>query len=178
MTTSPLPAALSFEQAITETQTILAQYQAEQLSPQLLQQAIQTLVQTDNGARGFFVTFLTAEACPLANQPTPEVLEALRSNPSTVSELLVKNLVMSAAMRIYHTRQQDETAVAGSKRVCRRTQKLIRVLNLPEIWETITQMNQSLDEQGSFTAFLERWEYDDKQRMEIRLVLRSTQPDT
>lgn len=64
-----IPEDLSFEQAIALAQEILA------LPPNtddvIREQAIASLLQTSNGARGFFVTFLSGDNT-LVDQPPPE----------------------------------------------------------------------------------------------------------
>lgn len=133
--------------------------------------AIAQLVKTQNGARGFFVTYLTSEGT-LADSPSPEVIQALQSSPDTVSELLVKNLAMSAAMAITHRRNNNEEMAQGSDRVRMRTANLIERVELPQVRELALKLRESaVTGEGSYKTFLERWQYDAEQREIIRQII-------
>jgi hypothetical protein len=162
---------LSFEQAIAHSQDLLGQMADGNLSDQEITTAIANLVATENGARGFFVTFLTAQNFPLADQPSPALLTALESSPAIVGELLVKNLAMASATEILHQRLEDGAAAQGSRQVAQRTQTLINELQLPGVPEKLTALQQSLDGAGPYTAFLQRWNYDQKQKEAIRQAI-------
>ncbi|WLT37084.1 hypothetical protein NON20_13750 [Synechocystis sp. B12] len=162
---------LSFEQAIAHSQELLLEIAANNLSDQEMTTAIANLVATENGARGFFVTFLTAQNFPLADQPNPALLTALSSSPAIVGELLVKNLAMATATEILHQRREDIDAAQGSQQVAQRTQTLINELSLPGLPEKLTELEQSLDGSGAYEAFLQRWNYDQEQREAIRQAI-------
>jgi len=68
----------------------------------------------------------------IAESPT-FVVQALRSNPDGVAELLVKNLAMSAAQAVFHRRNQSEEMAQGSERVRQRTGRLIKLVELPSV---------------------------------------------
>lgn len=162
-----VPPEVSFGQAIALTESLLSQIEAGSLSEPDIATVISALVQTENGARGFFVTYLTS-ASSLADSPSAAVVEALRSSPEIVSELLVKNLAMSTAQAIFHRRQQKEDMAAGSEQVRHRTTKLIQLLDLPSIRARAQQLIQTAKTgEGIYTAFLERWHYDTEQRQAI-----------
>lgn len=168
---------ITFEQAIAFTQSLLSQSRSETE----LEAAVSALVATPNGARGFFITYLTDDQGG-ADQPQPEIVKALQSSPEIVSELLVKNLVMSAAMVVTHTQRQDLDMAASSARVRSRSAQLIQQLQLPSINVKLTQLLQSLQTgTGEYQDFLNRWGYDQQQRaaMEqaILPVLTSLEPE-
>ncbi|WP_238546756.1 MULTISPECIES: hypothetical protein [unclassified Synechocystis] len=167
---------LSFEQAIAHSQDLLGQIAEDNLSDQEITTAIANLVATENGARGFFVTFLTTQNFPLADQPSPALLTALASAPAIVGELLVKNLAMASATEILHQRLEDGEAAQGSRQVAQRTQTLINKLQLPGVPEKLTELEQSLEEAGPYTAFLQRWNYDQEQREAIRQAIAALEP--
>ncbi|NJR39735.1 MAG: hypothetical protein HC781_14075 [Leptolyngbyaceae cyanobacterium CSU_1_4] len=161
--------AITFEQAIALTQTLLTQM--EQLSEPEIQAAITTLVLTQDGARGFFVTYLTDDR-PLADQPTNAVVKALQTSPALVAELLVKNLAMSTAIAIAHRRNSNEVMARGSDRVQRRTTALIQRVQMPEVAEKAAQLQASAETGGGeYESFLERWGYDTEQRQRIAQVM-------
>lgn len=166
-----IPDDITFEDAIAVTQSLIAQQLSGELSQEKAADAIGQLVQTKNGARGFFVTYLTTED-DLRDNPSPEMIQALQSSPDIVAELLVKNLAMSTAMAITHRRNQNEQMAQGSDRVRIRTIHLIERVNLPEIQEKAVALRESaITGQGSYKAFLARWQYDAEQREMIRQTL-------
>lgn len=165
-----IPAELTFQQAISISQELLAKADQQAYSDTELQSAIADLVASENGARGFFVTYLTGES-PLADQPTPAVLTALEQSPQIVAELLVKNLAMSSAMAVAHRRSDNDELAAGSERVKRRTQQLMQQLDIPELSERAKALQISAQTgQGDYAEFLNRWGYDAEQRHVIDQV--------
>jgi hypothetical protein len=160
--------SITFEGAIELTQSLLSEIEADRLSEAQIEQAVASLVKTKNGARGFFVTYLTDEG-QVADRPSPGAIEALRSAPEIVAELLVKNLAMSSAMVVYHSRHQSEERAAGSARVQGRSRNLIQILLLPACQTVASQMLESLQNaSGEYEEFFERWGYDDEQKLAIR----------
>ncbi|KAM3114471.1 hypothetical protein [Phormidesmis sp. 146-33] len=165
-----VPDSISFEEAIALTQSLLSKIEQEGLSESDAA-TVASLVATENGARGFFVTYLT-DARPLADRPSEEVVAALRSSPSIVSELLVKNLAMSTAMILAHTRSQKLDLAKGSERVQRRTTNLIQQTQLAEVQTKIHSLLESIASgTGQYQSFLERWGYDAEQKQAIAQAL-------
>jgi hypothetical protein len=60
----------SFEEAIALTQVLLVEF--ETLPESALSEKLAALVASENGARGFFVTYLTDDR-PFADRPTAKV---------------------------------------------------------------------------------------------------------
>ncbi|MBW3587010.1 MAG: hypothetical protein KY448_14545 [Cyanobacteria bacterium 0813] len=165
--------SITFEGAIELTQSLLSQIEADRLLQGDIEQAVRSLVKTQNGARGFFVTYLTDDRQE-ADRPSPGVVEALRSAPEIVAELLVKNLAMSAAMVVYHSRHQSEEMAAGSARVQERSRNLIQMLQMPACQTIASQMLESLQNaNGEYEEFFQRWGYDDEQKLAIGSAVRS-----
>ena len=167
---------VSFEQAIGLTQALLAEAHKGELSESEITTSISNLVKTANGARGFFVTYLTSDSA-LADCPTPSILQALPTNPDQVADLLVKNLAMSTAQALHHHRQQNQAMAQGSEQVQRRTMQLITLLQLPAVKERSQQLLESVATgEGKYKAFLERWGYDAAQKQEICRIIRQVLP--
>lgn len=165
--TFAVPEAVTFHQALSLTQSLLDQMVAGELSSAEFEEAITELLKTENGARGFFVTYLTCEYS-LADSPSPEVVQALRSNPETVAELLVKNLAMSAAQALAHHRHGNAEMAQGSEQVRLRTTQLIKLTDLPAVRQKSQLLWKSAATgEGRYTAFLERWDYDQEQKQLI-----------
>lgn len=168
-----VPGTVTFEQAIALSQSLLEQMSQELLQEPEIEQAISALVSSENGARGFFVTYLT-DARALADHPTAGVIRGLQSAPHVVAELLVKNLAMSSAMVIAHQRRQDNEMATNSRRVQQRSTQLIQQLQLPELTTRIDQLSSSAATgSGAYQEFLQRWGYDAEQRQAIQQALES-----
>ncbi|MFM7711978.1 MAG: hypothetical protein ACKO7A_04305, partial [Microcystis sp.] len=133
---------ITFENAIQQTQDLLSQI--EFLDTDTITQKITELVSTENGARGFFVTYLTSDLS-YTEYPSLEVITALKTSPILVNELLVKNLAMSTAMVIYHRSQGDEENAQGSEKVQEKTSQLIKELLSPALGEKLQQLATSLN---------------------------------
>ena len=160
--------SITFEEAIAYTETLLAR---KDLDDAQLQSEITNLVKTSNGARGFFVCFLTGE-WELADNPSPAIIQSLQAEPDAIAELLVKNLAMSTAMAITHRRNGRPDQADDSDRVAKRTDLLIEKVDLPEVRAIVSQMlNSATTNTGDYAAFLEKWGYDDEQKQAIANVL-------
>ena len=157
MTTIPEP--LNFASAIAFTQELLAQ-------SKISASEIAQLVQTEDGARGFFVTYLTSDFVM-----SEEIIVGLRSHSEIVSELLVKNLAMSTAQQLYHRRRQDEEMAKSSQKVQERTARLMKLVNLDLIYDKLQQLVATIETGGNYQAFLERWNYDDEQKQAIKAAV-------
>jgi hypothetical protein len=172
-----IPESVTFEEAIAFTQSLMSQIEAGEVSPSEIRNAIAQLVKSENGARGFFVTYLTSPGT-LADNPSPEVVQALQSSPDTVAELLVKNLAMSAATAVTHRRNNNEQMAQGSDRVRSRTIRLIEQLELPQVRERSLALHESATTgEGTYKTFLQRWGYDAKQRQIICEALEQVVPE-
>jgi len=169
-----VPDAISFERAIALTETLLDQMEDGQMSDAEVADIVAQLVRTDNGARGLFVTYLP-DPRPLADNPSPEFVIALRSSPDIVAELMVKNLVMSTAMVIYNQRRQFIPQAKESQRVQSRSAHLLQQLGLPQVQQRADKLLESLTTgEGEYEAFLTRWGYDDEQKQVMAETLRAT----
>lgn len=118
MSSYPLqvPEAVTFEQAIALTHALLSQVEAGELSQPEVAALVTELVKAKAGARGFFVTSLTSEVS-IVDNPSTLVVQALRSRPEVVVDLLVKNLAMSAVQAVVHRQNQKEEMALGSEQV-------------------------------------------------------------
>ncbi|NJM87103.1 MAG: hypothetical protein HC847_07825 [Hydrococcus sp. RU_2_2] len=166
-----VPESVTFEDAIALTQSLLDSMSAGELEDRKIQAAITSLVKTENGARGFFVTYLTDDRT-LADNPSPGAIEALKSSPEIVDELLVKNLAMSSAMEITHRRNNDEESAKGSDKVRQRTAYLIKQLRSDFITNKLKELSESAATgEGEYQAFLKRWGYDEEQKQVIQKAI-------
>ena len=112
-----------------------------------LEPAITALVASENGARGFFVTYLSDER-PVADPPSAGVIAALKTAPAIVAPLMVKNLAMSTSMAIAHRRNQDEELAQGSDRVKARSAYILQAIQSDETAAQIAALITSIDTQA------------------------------
>jgi hypothetical protein len=163
--------SITFEEAIDFTHSLLEKMEAHQLSESDIQTAIASLVKTVNGARGFFVTYLT-DSRPIVDKPSQSTIEALKTSPEIVSELLAKNLAMSSAMAITHRRNHNEELAQGSEQVHQRTAYLIEQLQSNLLTEKLKQLQASAATgEGNYHSFLKRWGYDEEQKQVIQKAI-------
>lgn len=171
-----VPEKVSFEQAIELTQSLISQIEAGELSEEEVTVYLTDLVKSDFGSRGFFVSYLTSDSS-LPDDPSPAVIQALRTNSEIVADLLVKNLAMSAASAVAHRRNHNPEMVASSERVTRRTANLIELLQVPAIYQHSQNLLETLTtKEGSYKSFLERWGYDAEQQQAICQALKLVIP--
>lgn len=160
--------AVDFLTAIAQTESLMTRIETENLKEEEIEKAIASLVESQDGARGFFVAYLTSDFA-FADNPSIGVINALKSSPKIVSELLVKNLAMSAAMAVTHRRNKDEEKARGSERVCRRSANLIQQIHLDLVSSKLKELEASVaSREGIYQDFLQRWEYDSEQRQAIQ----------
>lgn len=168
-------ANITFEEAIEATNRLLTE--SDRLDPPTIREKITDLVATENGARGFFVTYLTSDL-PFADAPTPETIVALETSGAIVGDLLVKNFIMSTAMEVYHRRNGDEENALGSERVKARTSELIHRLSSPEIADNLQKLRKTLENNmGEYAGFFDRWGYDDEQLRAIAAATETLLPN-
>jgi hypothetical protein len=166
-----IPENITFEQGIETTQLLLNKLEENSLSEAEIEKVITELVKTQNGARGFFVTYLT-DARPGFDQPMTPILQALETSPEIVSDLLVKNVAMSAAMVVYHHRHNNLEMQESSQQVVQRSSNLIQQLNFSLLRSRLQQLFNSVQTgAGSYQDFLERWKYDSEQLAAIVKIL-------
>jgi hypothetical protein len=170
-----IPENITFEAAIAQTQRLMDQLMVKQLEVPL-KETVAKLVSTRNGARGFFVAYLTDDG-PLADHPAPEIVEALKKEPTQVSELLIKNLAMSTAMAITHSRNAHPEQAAQSLRVSRRSATLISQIGGERLIAEARDLQQSIQTStGPYAAFLKKWGYDTEQQAAIAARLEEIMP--
>ena len=159
---------ISFEDAIALTQEFIEQI--ESISEEEKEKIVSALVTSNNGARGFFVTFLTSDN-PIVDQQSSGIINGLKSSPEIVSELLVKNVAMSTAMKIIHRRNKNEDMANQSQRVTNRSLYLIEQLSLTEVEKQIQALKTTiLQGEGIYQQFLNRWQYDTEQKEAIASI--------
>lgn len=160
---------ITFEEAIGLTEKFIKEI--PQLSELEKEAIVSSLVISENGARGFFVTYLTNDNS-LVDEKSSGILAGLETSPEIISELLIKNVAMSTAMKITHERNNNLEMAQKSARVTQRSLNLINQLSLSEIKEKIELLIKTIqEEKGVYQEFLNRWGYDHEQKQAIHTQL-------
>ncbi|MBC8121219.1 MAG: hypothetical protein H7Y22_05195 [Gemmatimonadaceae bacterium] len=164
---------LTFEQAIERTARALRAQASGLMTLEELGVLVGDLVATSNGARGFFVAYLTGDWALADRSPPEEILAALGTSTDMVAELLTKNLAMSTAMAWAHSQRGDADAAAGSNQVSRRTVQLIIRLEGPQLHGQLHHLREAIESgSGPYAPFLKRWGYGPEQLQAIGAALR------
>ena len=167
MTNQPQAESLSFPQAIALTKSLMEQIQAGKLNEDEIERQVASILKNKNGGRGFFVSYLTSDMY-LADKPSKGIISGLESSSEMVSELLAKNLAMSSAMIIYHSRNNDLDNAEGSQKVYQRTKNLLKQLSSKQNREQLLELQRTIKTgNGEYQSFLERWNYDAEQQKGI-----------
>ena len=167
MSASDASPALPFADAIEQAGQWLAAWESGELSDEVLADQVAHLVNSRDGARGFFVVSLSSDSALMDRPPEPLVLQ-LREAGEGVVDLTVRNLAMSTAMALHHQRSGDATQQARSERVRDRSAELLRQLDPNLVKERLEVLLQAAGQaSGPDLEFLDRWGYDPEQRRAI-----------
>ena len=167
MTAESGAAVPTFPQAMERATQELALWEAGEISDEVLADQVAHLVNSRDGARGFFVVSLTSDSPLMDRLPEPLVLQ-LRAAGEGVVDLTARNLAMSTAMALHHQRSGDSAQQARSERVRDRSTELLRQLDPNLVKERLEILLQAAGlSSGPDLAFLDRWGYDPEQRRAI-----------
>ncbi len=162
---------IRFAAAIELTQQFVLQLQDGALTPEQVQSFVADLVATQEGARGFFVGYLT-NGLGVVDKVDPGIILGLQTHPAVVADLLVKNLAMSTAQNIHFLRENQTDMAANSATVAKRSRQLIDAVKMPEIRVVAQQIIDAVQTgAGEYGEFLERWGYDVEQQKAIEQAL-------
>jgi hypothetical protein len=162
---------IKFAAAIELTQQFVLQLQAQALTAEQIEKFVADLVQTQEGARGFFVGYLTSNEA-IADQLNLDIIKGLATHPEVVADLLVKNLAMSTAQNLHFLRASQADMAANSATVAARSAQLITALQLPICKEITLQIVEAIRTgTGAYADFLVRWGYDTEQKQAIETAL-------
>ncbi len=163
---------IKFAAAIELTQQFVLQLQDEALTSEQVQIFVTDLVATQEGARGFFVGYLTNGLAVVDNKVHPGIVAGLQAHPEVVADLLVKNLAMSTAQNLHFLREEQADMAANSATVAKRSRQLIDSLQMPEVKVISQQIIEAIRTgAGEYAEFLERWGYDAEQKKAIEQAL-------
>ncbi|MFM7268188.1 MAG: hypothetical protein ACKOZT_06325 [Cyanobium sp.] len=167
MTAETVPSTPSFPQAMEISMQWLALWEAGELSDEVLADRVAELVDSRDGARGFFVMALSGDS-PLMDRLPDPLLIVLRAAGEGVVDLSARNLAMSTAMVLHHQRSGDGEQQGRSERVQERSAELLRRLEPLLVKQRLDSLLEAAQAgSGPDQDFLERWGYDAAQRQAI-----------
>ena len=163
--------APNFQQAMEISARWIKQWDQDEISDEVIADRVAELVESRDGARGFFVISLAGDSALMDRLPEPLVVQ-LRSCGAGIVDLTVRNLAMSAAMMVHHRQQLDEVQAAGSERVNLRCTELLRQLEPNAVKARLERLLAAAsNNQGEDVAFLDRWGYNSVQKAAIQTAI-------
>ena len=163
----------TFEEAMNATIHWCNAWEEGELSDEVLADRVSELLINRDGARGFFAISLASD-CPLMDRLPEALLLQLRTAGEIVVDLTVRNLTMSTAMAIHHQRKGDFDHQAGSERVMGRSIDLLRLLEPNKVKKRLeTLLSATTKGIGDDYKFIERWGYDEEQKLAITACIYS-----
>jgi hypothetical protein len=172
-----ISSAMSFEDAISATQSLLERREQTAIEDTEVEATVAELVATHNGARGFFVVYLT-DSREFVETLNPIVASGLRNALEFTPALLVKNLAMSTVMEHIHRRDQNPDQAAQSAQVQRRTLALMKLLGFSYVKADVEGLWQALmTDTGTYAGFLKQRGYDAEHKAAIAQYLSTVYPE-
>ena len=179
-----MKAPVKFEEALDKAPAFCAAIQAGEAADGLGE-----FVSSSAGARGFFVHYLTGDdyTCADESEAPAALMASLETAGPVVVELMLMNVVMSAATAVAHGRAGNEDAALSSQRTSARARILIdamwpKLLALRTSYAALCTAVESeflveappapvaVDE---WVAFIARWGYDEGQLEAVQEALKA-----
>lgn len=173
--------AAKFPTTVDQAGQVLREAGTPLSSPHL--ELLSALMSTPEGARGLFVTLLADQNVQLADkEPLDEglVITLVYSGQGTeharsVRDLIVKNVVMPAAMVVQYNNRNDPGRAASSQLTRDRAIRVIRAWDAVEqssppsfvilVRHVAIEMRNALEGNGGrFAQFVRKWGYNDQQQ--------------
>ena len=156
----------SFTQAINISAQWCKEWGEDLLSEEVLADRVAELIKTKNGLRGFFAYALSDQDCYLLDKLPFSLLFKLQEAGNDVVEILVKNLIMSSAQIIVHSRENNLEYKSNSENISERCKCILRVLESKSVTKSVNTIIKDLDNLGN--SFDNSNKYDDKQKEFIK----------
>ena len=152
----------SFTQAIIISAQWCKEWGEDLLSDEVLADRIAELIKTKNGLRGFFAYALSDKDCFLLDKLPFSLIYKLNEGGDAVTEIVVKNLIMSSAQIIIHRRDQNHEYEITSENISDRCKAILRLLDTKLVTKTISRFLKDLDNMGN--SFDNSNKYDSEQK--------------
>ena len=162
----------TFEQAINITNLWINSWSAGEISDEVFAERVGEIIETKEGARGFFVVTLSSDS-PLMDRLTDVLISKLIIGGELVVDLVVRNLAMSTAMLVHHQKTNNSQYEIKSEIIKDRCIELLRVLNTNLVKNRIEILYSGIEGIGEDVKFLTKWNYDNEQKIAIKESLDS-----
>jgi len=156
----------SFTQAINISVQWCKEWSEDLLSEEVLADRIAELIKTRNGLRGFFAYALSDNDCYLLDKLPFSLMYKLNEGGDAVTDIVVKNLIMSSAQIIIHRRDNNQEYEMTSENIADRCKAILRLLETKSVSKSINQALRNLDNMGN--SFDNSVKYDSKQKEFIK----------
>ena len=156
----------SFTQAINISAKWCKEWGEELLSEEVLADRIAELIKTKNGLRGFFAYALSDKDCLLLDKLPYSLIFKLNESGDSVVNIVVKNLIMSAAQIIIHQRENNHEYEITSENISDRCKAILRLLKTNSVAKSVNQALRDLDDMGN--SFDDSVKYDSEQKEFIK----------
>lgn len=122
-----LSTAASFEDSLAAAPSLCQSLEAGSVDDEAAS-SLGEMLQTTNGARGFFVNYLSGQySVADAQEPPSALISALETAPEpATARLLLMNVVMPAATVLAHQRNGNDDGAEGSAATSRRAATIVR----------------------------------------------------
>ena len=139
----------SFMQAINISAQWCKAWGEDLLSEEVLADRIAELIKTRNGLRGFFAYALSDKDCFLLDKLPFSLIYKLNEGGDAVTDLVVKNLIMSSAQIINHRRDNNHEYEQKSENISNRCKAILRLLETKLVTKAVNQVFRNLDNMGN-----------------------------
>jgi len=156
----------SFTQAINISSEWCKEWGEDLLSEEVLADRIAELIKTRNGLRGFFAYALSDKDCFLLDKLPFSLIYKLNEAGNAVTDIVVKNLIMSSAQIIIHRRDNNYEYEITSENISDRCKAILRLLETNTVTKSVNQVLIDLDDMGN--SFDNSVKYDSEQKEFIK----------
>ena len=156
----------SFMQAINISTQWCNEWGEDLLSEEVLADRIAELTKTRNGLRGFFAYALSDKDCFLLDKLPFSLIYKLIEGGDAVTDIVVKNLIMSSAQIIIHRRDNNHEYQITSENISERCKAILKLLETNSVTKSVNQILKDLDNMGN--SFDNSIKYDSEQKEFIK----------
>ena len=139
----------SFTQAINISAQWCKEWGEDLLSEEVLADRIAELIKTKNGLRGFFAYALSDRDCLLLDKLPFSLIFKLNEGRDAVTEIIVKNLIMSTAQIIIHQRDNNYEYEITSEKISNRCKAILQLIETKSVTKFVNQILKDLDNMGN-----------------------------
>ena len=160
----------SFTQAINISAQWCEEWGEDLLSEEVLADRIAELPKTRNGLRGFFAYALSDKDCFLFDKLPYSLIYKLNEVGDAVTDIVVKNLIMSSAQIIIHRRDNNYEYEITSENISERCKAILRLLETKSVTKSVNQVLRDLDEMGNSFDNSIKYDYEQKEYIKKQIL--------